>query len=98
MQYIEKEILDAIEKYGIWVIILLVAIFIFCVGIYTLMKRLVKLEKQKKEDRAIMFQKISYTNQLLENILNNQAQDLANKYRNNFQPNNVNNTNNNQPK
>lgn len=69
MRTIETEILDTIEKYGIWIIILLVAIFIFCVGIYTLFKRLIKLEKQKKEDRRIMLEKIEYTNKLLENIL-----------------------------
>ena len=93
MQSIEKEILDAITVNGVWIIILLVAIFVFCVGIYTLLKRLIKLEKQKKEDRVIIIQKFNYTTNLLERILNSQAQEQTNKFRNNYQPNNANNTN-----
>lgn len=58
MQSIEKEILDTITVNGVWIIILLVAIFVFCVGIYTLLKRLVKIEKEN--------------NTILKSILNKQ--------------------------
>lgn len=67
MQSIEKEILNAITVNGVWIIILLVAIFVFCVGIYTLLKRLVKIEKEK--------------NNLLEMILDNQAVQIENRNR-----------------
>lgn len=58
------ELLEAIEINSIWIIGLLVTILIFLIGVYTIMCRLEKWEKEKREDRKII-------EKLLEEIKNN---------------------------
>lgn len=78
MGTIETQILEAIKIYGIWLIIITALILINTCGTYSLLKTLIKLEKEKKNNRKIMLEKIEYTNKLLENILTKQSQDFVN--------------------
>lgn len=92
MGTIEQEILNTINTYGIWIIILLILILINTCGIYTLLKKLVKWEKEKHNERTILFDKINHTNGLLRKILNqNETTEQKQQQSCQLQPNEANN-------
>lgn len=66
MHTIEQEILNAIgsvEINTIWIILITVLILFNTCGLYSLLKKLIKFEKEKKEDRKRILS-------ILENIEN----------------------------
>lgn len=68
MGTIEMQILEAIKIYGVWLIIITALILVNTCGQYSLLKKLIKLEKEKKEDRKIII-----------NILHKINDDINNK-------------------